>query len=294
MATLRDIRNRIKGVQSTQKITKAMKMVSAAKLRRAQENIINARPYSNKLTAYLKNLVTEEQKQTNPYLVERELKNILVVVVTADRGLFGTFNTNIIRDATPFIDDDIKAKGASASLYCVGKKGYDHFRKRGYSIIGNKIGIFGSLKYSSAHSVADEVIKLFLSGSYDAVYVVYNEFKSIVSQKVNTAKYLPVPVAEDKSKPTHKEENYIYELSQQSIFEYVLPKYLHATMWRIFLESNAAEFGARMTAMDNATTNAKELIRTLRIKYNKERQASITKEILEIVSGANALKDNGG
>lgn len=290
MATLRDIKLRIKGVQNTQQITKAMKMVSAAKLRRAQEGILNARPYAKKIATMFSHLVTEEYKSANPYIASREVKNVLVVVVTADRGLCGAFNTNIIKESARYIEQ-LKNESVNPLVFCVGKKGYDFFRKNNYNLIGHSIGIFNLLQYGSALSVSKKLIEMFLNGKVDRVIIIYNEFKSVIQQRIITEQFLPI-LAEKESEEegTREQPNYIYEPDQQSIFNYLLPKHLKAQMWRIFLESNAAELGARMTAMDNATTNAKELIRTLNLTYNKERQAAITKEILEIVSGANALK----
>ena len=288
MATLRDIKNRIKGVQNTQQITKAMKMVSAAKLRRAQDRVINARPYARKISELLNHLVTEED-YNNPFIEEREVKKIGLMVVTADRGLCGAFNTNIIKEGTNFIEN--LPDSNSASIFCVGKKGFEFFGKRNYHIIDKKIGLFSNLDYSFATSITNELIKLYLESSFDKIFIIYNEFKSIIQQKIITEQFLPIPIKKGNNKEERKNEPYyIFEPDQRSIFKYLLPKHLKAQMWRILLESNAAEFGARMTAMDNATTNAKELIRTLQLKYNKERQAAITKEILEIVSGANALK----
>lgn len=289
MATLRDIRSRIKGVQSTQKITKAMKMVAAAKLRRAQENIINARPYARKISEILSDLVTDNDRQNNPYLQEPVGNKVLVVVVTADRGLCGTFNTTIIKEAQRLVDIELKKAGKEVSLYCIGKKGWDFFAKRDYSVVGGKAGVFSKLTVDTAVSVANEVIQGYLNGTYGQVHIVYNEFKSVVSQQVIVAQYLPIPAIESSS-TKHSSENFIYEKNQSTIFEYTLPKYLRSQMWKVFLESNASELGAKMTAMDNATTNAAELIRNLSVTYNKVRQAAITTEILEIVSGANALK----
>ncbi|QQS36898.1 MAG: ATP synthase F1 subunit gamma [Ignavibacteriales bacterium] len=292
MATLRDIKRRIKGVQNTQQITKAMKMVAAAKLRRAQDNIINARPYAKKIFSLFNDLVTEENKLNNIFLVQREVKNVAVIVVSADRGLCGAFNTNIIKEAVRYVEEEsVVNTGVSYQLYCVGKKGSDFFGKRNYNILGKNIGLFSSLKYDIALSIADEIINNYVNGKIDKVVVIYNEFKSIIQQKLVVEQYLPIPVNTSEDKKT-SDVNFIYEPDQKSIFEYLLPKHLKAQLWRILLESNASELGARMTAMDNATTNAKELIRTLQLKYNKERQAAITKEILEIVSGANALKSS--
>ena len=287
MATLRDIKNRIKGVQNTQQITKAMKMVAAAKLRRAQDKVIHARPYARKISKLFTHLVTDEDFN-NPFLEERENKNIALVIVTADRGLCGAFNTNIIKEAAGFIEN--MQGEAAIQLFCIGKKGFDYFSKRDFDVLDKRIGLFSTLEYSSALSITDELIKLYLDSTFDKIIVIYNEFKSIIQQKIITEQFLPIPVKKESEEEKKNEPYYIFEPDQKSIFEYLLPKHLKAQMWRILLESNAAEFGARMTAMDNATTNAKELIRTLQLKYNKERQAAITKEILEIVSGANALK----
>ncbi|OGU73217.1 MAG: ATP synthase F1 subunit gamma [Ignavibacteria bacterium RBG_16_34_14] len=287
MATLRDIKLRIKGVQNTQQITKAMKMVAAAKLRRAQEGILNARPYARKISTMLSHLVTEEDKVENSYIAPREIKNLAVVVVTSDRGLCGAFNTNIIKESVKYIES-LRNESLNAVAYCVGKKGYDFFKKRNYDLAGHTTGIFNFLKYEYVLTVSKKLIEMYLDGKVDRVIIIYNEFKSVIQQRIVTEQFLPVPV--EKEEGTKVKPNYIYEPDQKSIFNYLLPKHLKAQMWRIFLESNAAELGARMTAMDNATTNAKELIRTLQLTYNKERQAAITKEILEIVSGANALK----
>lgn len=289
MATLRDIKVRIKGVQNTQQITKAMKMVAAAKLRRAQENILNARPYARKISTMLSHLITEEDEINNPYITSGGIKNVAVVVVTADRGLCGAFNTNIIRESSRYIEE-LKKNHVNPSVFCVGRKGYDFYNKHNDNILGYSGGIFNFLKYESALNVTNELIDTYLSKKVDKVIIIYNEFKSVIQQKIITEQFLPIPV--EKEEETKVKPNYIYEPDQKSIFNYLLPKHLKAQMWRIFLESNAAELGARMTAMDNATTNAKELIRTLQLKYNKERQAAITKEILEIVSGANAQRAN--
>ncbi len=289
MATLRDIKRRIKGVKNTQQITKAMKMVAAAKLRRAQEGIINARPYARKIYTMLSHLVTEDAATTNQYLVPRTIKNIAVVVVTADRGLCGAFNTNIIRESARYIEK-LKNESINSLVFCTGRKGYEFFSRRNYNLAGQSVGIFNSLKYDSALSTSKQLIQMYLEGKVDKVVIIYNEFKSVIQQKIVTEQFLPIPVKENNSEEKKIKPNYIFEPDQESIFNYLLPKHLKAQMWRIFLESNAAELGARMTAMDNATTNARELIRTLQLTYNKERQAAITKEILEIVSGANALK----
>lgn len=288
MATLRDIKRRIKGVQSTQKITKAMKMVAASKLRRAQEAVINARPYARNINSMFARLVSEEDKLSHKLIASREEKSVAVVVVTADRGLCGSFNSNIIKEGVRFVVE-LERSGISSSIFCVGKKGFDYFNKRGFNPFGKITGLFSALEYNYAINIYKELTQQFLVGKFDKVVLIYNEFKSIIQQKIIIEQYLPIPLTGNDNSELAAGANYIFEPSQKEIFEYLLPKHLEAQMWRVLLESNAAELGARMTAMDNATTNAKELIRTLQLKYNKERQAAITKEILEIVSGANAL-----
>ena len=279
MATLRDIKLRIKGVKSTQQITKAMKMVAAAKLRRATESVLNARPYAKKISVLLSSLVIEDEKQANPLFADREVKNVAVVVVTADRGLCGAFNTNIIKESVRYLEEEVKQKGLNYQLYCLGKKGSDYFGRRNYNISAAYPGIFSHINYT-------------IDGSIDKVIIIFNEFKSIIQQKIVVEQFLPIASGAQNENVRQESANYIYEPDQKAIFEYLIPKHLKGQMWRVLLESNASEFAARMTAMDNATTNAKELIRTLSLTYNSKRQAAITTEILEIVSGANALKEN--
>jgi F-type H+-transporting ATPase subunit gamma len=290
MATLRDVKSRIKGVKSTQQITKAMKMVAASKLRRAQESVINARPYARKISELISHLVTEEDITNNPFIVQREIKNIVYVIVTADRGLCGGFNNNILKEASrQLYINDVSIPGVTSHVYCIGRKSFDFYKRRDYPIAGNASGIFSSLKYETALNISKELLDKYLDNSFDKIIIIYNEFKSIIQQKIVTEQFLPIPIKlnnENGNKPI----DFIFEPGQKEIFNYLLSKHLKAQLWRILLESNAAELGAKMTAMDNATTNAKELIRTLQLTYNKERQAAITKEILEIVSGANAQK----
>lgn len=292
MATLRDIKLRIKGVKSTQQITKAMKMVSAAKLRRATESILNARPYAKKISVLLSHLVNEDDKQSNPLFADREVKNVAVIVVTADRGLCGAFNTNIIKEASRYVEEEIKQKGLEHQLYCLGKKGSDYFSRRNYNVAASYPGIFSQINYATAQKLVDEIIPKYLDGSIDKVIIIFNEFKSIIQQKIVVEQFLPIASGDEVENNRHEVANYIYEPDQKAIFNYLIPKHLKGQMWRVLLESNASEFAARMTAMDNATTNAKELIRSLSLTYNSKRQAAITTEILEIVSGANALKEN--
>ena len=292
MATLRDIKLRIKGVKSTQQITKAMKMVAAAKLRRATESILNARPYAKKISVLLSHLVNEDDKQSNPLFADRDVKNVAVIVVTTDRGLCGAFNTNILKEATRYVEEEIRQKGLEHQLYCLGKKGSDYFGRRNYNVAASYPGIFSQINYSVAQKLVDEIIPKYLDGSIDKVIIIFNEFKSIIQQKIVVEQFLPITSGDEKANDSHESANYIYEPDQKAIFNYLIPKHLKGQMWRVLLESNASEFAARMTAMDNATTNAKELIRSLSLTYNSKRQAAITTEILEIVSGANALKEN--
>ncbi len=291
MATLRDIKLRIKGVKSTQQITKAMKMVAASKLRRATEGVLNARPYAKQISLLLSHLVNDEDNSLNPLLFEREIKNVAVVVLSADRGLCGGFNNNIIKETTRYINEDLLNNHLNYLLFCVGKKCSDHFTRRNYIIGKTYPGIFSSLNYTTAQNIVDELLLRYNEGTIDKVIIIFNEFKSIIQQKIVAEQFLPIPVIKESENKKIVDPNYIYEPDQKFIFNYLIPKHLKGQMWRMLLESNAAEFAARMTAMDNATTNAKELIRTLNLTYNKERQAAITKEILEIVSGANALRE---
>ena len=288
MATLRDIKNRIVGVKSTQKITRAMKMIATAKLRGAQQRIVGARPYANKIGEMLSRLAADDSLQTNPFFAARAVKKICVVVITADRGLCGAFNTNIIREATSYINEEQKNENF-VSVFTLGKKATEYFGRRNYTIEGKIVGLFSTLEYQSALQLYNDLIPKYLNGEIDKIVLVYNEFVSMIQQRIVKVQLLPIPFISE-NKEVKASANYIFEPNQLSIFESLIPKHLKVQLWRALLESNAAELSARMTAMDNATTNAQELIRSLNLKYNKERQAAITKEILEIVSGANALK----
>ncbi|MGB5847775.1 MAG: ATP synthase F1 subunit gamma [Ignavibacteriaceae bacterium] len=292
MATLRDIKRRIVGVKNTQKITKAMKMIAAAKLRKAQTNILNARPYTDKIASIISKLPAEDDLSSNPFFTQREVKNVAIVVVTADRGLCGSFNQNIIKETERYISEELKTENINSQLFCAGKKGQDYFRKRDYEIIGADSGIFSSLEYNSALNIYNTIVPKFLDEAIDKVVLIYNSFVSIINQKLETKQLLPITTESGSEEKYKDDTNYIYEPDRAYIFKYVIPKHLKAQLWRALLESNAAELSARMTAMDNATTNADEMIKSLNLTYNKERQAAITKEILEIVSGANALKAN--
>jgi len=293
MATLRDIKQRIVGVKSTQQITNAMKMVAAARLRRAQENIINAKPYSRKMAEVLSHLLKSVGANNNPLFTEREVNSVALVLVTSDRGLCGGFNMNVIRQTEELIADELKSiqDNDNLQLYCVGKKGNDYFSKKDeYNVVGSFPGIFSKLEFEFAASLANELTKKFINGEIDKVILVHNEFRSVIQQKINVKQFLPIENVEEDLKGASKHIEYIYEPNQEEIISTLLPRHLKGQFWTVLLDSYAAELGARMTAMEMATENAKEMIRTLQIKFNKERQAAITKEILEIVSGANALK----
>lgn len=290
MPTLKDIRIRLKGVKSTQQVTKAMKMVAAAKLRRAQDRAIAARPYAGKLKEMLASLSTKVDTSLNPLLSPREeVKKVLVILVTSDRGLCGGFNTNIIKVAQRVIHEDyadLHAKG-NVTMICAGTKGSDFFRKRNYNLTATYPGVFNNLDFSTAKEIAETAAKMYLAGEVDRVVLVYNEFKSVLAPNLKTEQLLPITPEQGAAESGSE---YIYEPSPSAIIDVLVPKHLNTQMWRVMLESNAAEQAARMAAMDSATENAKELIRVLNISYNRARQAAITKELSEIVAGADALK----
>jgi len=292
MPTLKDIRIRLKGIKSTQQVTKAMKMVAAAKLRRAQDRAIQARPYAGKLKEMLASLSTKVDTSLNPLLSPREEVNkVLVVLITSDRGLCGGFNANIIKVAQKLIHEQYGAlneKGA-VSMICAGTKGSDFFRKRGYNVTKAYPGVFQNLDFSSAKEVAELASQMYLKGEVDKVVLVYNEFKSVLAPNLRTEQLLPIAPEQGQEEEAGGSE-YLYEPSPEAIIDELVPKHLNTQVWRAMLESNAAEQAARMAAMDSATENAKELIRVLNISYNRARQAAITKELSEIVAGADALK----
>lgn len=292
MANLRGIRQRISGVKSTSKITQAMKLVAAAKLRRAQEAVVSSRPYAYHLRDLMGHLIQRVDKSTLPLLFGREERHaILIVVVTADRGLCGPFNTNIIKAATQRIHQTYgeEYRQGKIKVVCIGRRGYQYFVKRDYDVIGKHLGVTGNASLTEAKLIVTEILEGFTHGSYDKVEVIYNEFKSVVQQNLRVEQLLPIPQEELQHTGKHYNIDYIYEPSELELLEHLFPKHLNYQILRILLESNAAEQGARMTAMDAATTNAKDLIHTLQLEYNRARQSNITKEILEIVSGAEAL-----
>lgn len=295
MAQYRKIRGRIRGVQNTAKITQAMKMVAAAKLRRAQDAITAARPYGEKLRDILGHLADAMDDAISPFFEKREVKRVCLIVVAADRGLCGPFNSNIIRAAVDRVKDEYRAlrEAGNVDLICVGKRSVDFFSKRGYNVAASYPGIFNDLDFSIAQKIVREVQEKFLDGQYDRVELLYNRFRSVIRQEVAVQQFLPVePIQAEHNDKTETGYNveYIFEPSSVELLNALLPKHLNTQMWNALLDSNAAEQGARMTAMDNATRNARDLARDLKLEYNKARQSAITTEILEIVSGANALE----
>jgi F-type H+-transporting ATPase subunit gamma len=288
MPSLRDIKRKITSVKKTQQITKAMKMVAAAKLRRAQERVIAARPYSRKMLAVIANLAGRVERAQHPLLAKREPKKVKLMVLTSDRGLCGAYNTNILRKAVEAVKQ-FKADGKEVSVNVVGRKGRDFFRKRSIYTLGRVWAELGMIDYDKAADVGKHIVERFIAGEADEIYLLYNEFKSVMQQKVTLEKLLPVePPAE--ADPFMAAVDYLYEPSAETILSSILPKHIEVQIYRSMLESQASEMGARMTAMDSATRNAKDMIERLTLKFNKQRQAAITKEISEIVGGAEALK----
>jgi F-type H+-transporting ATPase subunit gamma len=292
MASLIDIRRRLRSVKSTQQITKAMKMVAAAKLRRAQERVVGARPYAKLLGDVLASVRAHAGDVKHPLLVSREEKRVIVVVVAGDRGLAGAFNTNVNRAATHLLASH--PEWTEVRLLPVGKKAVEFWKRRKYPFTEKTYpGIFGALKYEHAREIAAFLSAEFLADKIDAVYIVVNEFRSILSQVVQVSKLLPLSPdadADAKAKSEGDAVDYLFEPDAPSILAWLLPRYLEFTVYRALAESAAAEMGARMTAMDSASKNAGDLIDRLTLTYNRARQARITKELIEIVSGAAALE----
>lgn len=290
-ASLRDIRKRIASVRSTQQITKAMKMVASAKLRRAQENILATRPYATKMLDVLSSLAARTSPDVHPLLSRREPQRVEVVVFTSDRGLCGAFNMNLIQRAEKFKEEE--TSGAEVITFSfIGRKGRDYFRKRKVNIRREYVNLFGKVDYPLASRIGQDLVEAYEEEQVDAIYLLYSEFRSAMQQRILLEKILPVtpkiPGEEAIKRPAAVE--YIYEPSEGEILDKLLPMYVEVQVYRALLESVASEFGARMTAMENATNNASEMIDKLTLIYNKARQAAITKELIEIVSGAEALK----
>ena len=290
MATLRDIQRRIRSVQSTQKITRAMKLVAAAKLRRAQERILSARPYANKMAELLGNLVSAAEGTdgaAHPLLEQREGPRRQIVIITADRGLAGAFNSNVLRNSLAFI----RASNATeVTLVVVGRKARDFYRRRQWQVKRDLIGFWDRLAYSHAADLADQFMQQYRDNEVDEVHLIYNEFRSVAVQRPVRQQLLPIPKSDGDGQASVDAVDYIYEPSSQAILGDLLPRHVRMQVFRALMESLAGEYGARMTAMEAATKNAKEMIDILTIQYNKARQEKITKELLDIVGGAEALK----
>ena len=290
MATLRDIQRRIRSVQSTQKITRAMKLVAAAKLRRAQERILAARPYANKMAELLGNLVSAADAQDgggHPLLEQREGPRRQIVIITADRGLAGAFNSNVLRNSLAFIR---ASNTAEVTLVVVGRKARDFYRRRQWTVKQDLVGFWDRLAYSHAAELADYFMRQYLDHEVDEVVLIYNEFRSVAVQRPVRQQLLPIPRTAGEGEGTAEAVDYIYEPGPQAILGDLLPRHVRMQVFRALMESLAGEYGARMTAMEAATKNAKEMIDILTIQYNKARQEKITKELLDIVGGAEALK----
>jgi F-type H+-transporting ATPase subunit gamma len=281
VANVLDIRRRIRSVRNTQQLTRAMKMVAAARLRRAQERVFNARPYANQMLALLGSLAARTEQRIHPLLAERPVEKILLVLVTADRGLCGAFNANLIRAAESYLEAHRDRK---VSLLAVGRKGRDFFRKHRVEILADYTNLFSRLEFAHAQAIAKQIIDLYAGQSVDAVDFIYNESKTVLTQRLTVERYFPIKPVQ----PAAGEAliDYIYEEPVEEIFNVLLPRYVDIEVYRALLESAASEFAARMTAMDAASSNAAEMIDTLTLHMNRVRQAAITKEIIEIVSGA--------
>ena len=289
MATLRDIKRRIRSVESTQKITKAMKLVAAAKLRRAQERVIGARPYAQKMGELLGSLVSRVGDDGHPLLVRRSGARKRLVVITADKGLCGAFNSNVIRAATHFLRD---GDNVDVTLVVVGKKSRDFFRRRQWPVKSEMLGFFDRLAYSHAQELANGLMADYLAGETDEVHLIYNEFRSVAVQRVTRQQLLPIEAEAVAGGGDAAGGEYIFEPGPDAILASLLPRHVTTQVYRALMESVAGEFGARMTAMEAATKNAKEMIGVLTIQYNKARQERITKELLDIVGGAEALRQS--
>ena len=287
MPSLIDLRRRIRAVKSTQQITKAMKMIAASRLRRAQERVIAARPFAQRMLKVMNGLVSRVDQDAHPLLriPPKGQGRPLLIVISGDRGLAGSFNSNVVKAASQFILNE--TTGNQIALGLIGRKGRDFFRRRGFEVSYEAAGIFQKMTFADAIDIADSAIEEFTSGKASSVHIVYNEFKSVMSQRLVVEQLLPIPRLQDEAAATGAAD-YLYEPSAEDIFETLLPRHVQIQVYRALLESNAAFFAAQMTAMDAATRNATEMIENLTLYMNKVRQAAITREIIEVVSGAAA------
>ena len=291
MANLKEVRNRIASVSSTQQITKAMKMVSAAKLKRATSAIIQLRPYANKMKDILSNLSASMDGSNSPYTLEREPNKVLIISISSNRGLAGAFNMNVIKTTNNLISEkysDQLRKG-NVHIVAIGKKVQDFYEKRKYTVIGNNNELFSDLSFENTSKITESVMTAFAKGDYDRVELVYNQFRNAAVQILTTEQLLPVAKS-DNLKVSTTQVDYILEPTQEEIVEQLIPKSIKTQVYKAVLDSHASEHGARMTAMDKATENAGDLLKALKLSYNQARQAAITTELTEIVSGAAALQ----
>jgi F-type H+-transporting ATPase subunit gamma len=287
MPSLIDLRRRIRAVKSTQQITKAMKMIAASRLKRAQDRVVAARPFAQRMLRVLNGLVSRVDQEAHPLLRIPEQGRPLLIVITADRGLCGSFNSNVIKAAGQFILNE--APGRDIALGLIGRKGRDFFRRRGFEVRYEAVGIFQRMTFADAIDIADAAIEEFTSGRVSSVYLVYNEFKSVMTQRLVVERLLPIPRLEgDAAAEAGPSVDYLYEPTPEEIFKDLLPRHVQIQVYRALLESNAAFFAAQMTAMDAATRNSTDMIENLTLYMNKVRQAAITREIIEVVSGAAA------
>jgi F-type H+-transporting ATPase subunit gamma len=288
---LKEVRNRIKSVQSTQQITKAMKMVSAAKLRRAQDAIVQMRPYAKKLQELLSNIVSNSDGEVGMALAaERPVEKVLLLVLTSDRGLAGAFNANVIKMAKALIREKYSAqhKKGNVAIWSMGKKGYEHFFKNNYKADAAHKDIFLNLTFENVQKASEAAMKAFEERQFDVVEIIYSQFKNAATQRFVTERFLPIPKIEKKE--GEKKADFIFDPSREELVAVLMPKILNTQLYKAVLDSNASEHGARMTAMDKASENANEMLKHLKITYNRARQAAITTELTEIVAGAAALQ----
>ncbi len=295
MANLKEVRTRITSVNNTMQITSAMKLVAASKLKRAQDNIVQMRPYANKLYEILENISQSQDgsEDDSNLMVDKEPTKVLLILISSNRGLCGSFNTTVIRQATKLIEEKYAAqyKAGNLSLMTIGKKVFEYFERRDFTIVANHSSLWDNLNFAAVNAISGQLISEFEEGKYDRIEIVYNQFKNAASQIIQSEQFLPI--VKDESKSGEQEANlntdYIFEPNTAEILEQLRPKILKVQFYKAILDSNASEHGARMTAMHQATENAGEMLDALKLEYNKARQASITKELLEIVAGAEAL-----
>lgn len=293
MANLKEVRNRITSVSSTQQITKAMKMVSAAKLKRATNAIVQLRPYAEKLREILANVSGSVESGASPYTVDRKPNKVLVVVIASNRGLAGAFNTNVIKTANQLIAERYSEQLRAGNVHVIGigKRAQDYYLRRNYQVVGNHNDLFTALNFENTSKITEVIMEGFAAGEYDRVELVYNRFKNAAVQLLTTEQLLPLLPAKEASATSGTEVDYIIEPSKEKIVEELIPKAIRVQLYKAVLDSHASEHGARMTAMDKATDNAGELLKSLKLSYNQARQAAITTELTEIVSGAAALSN---